>query len=214
MFPFFTRNAADPAPPNFSIQELASVIDAVDTKRTNFYLSTLLSTVLSHHLAWVPTVTPPADSLVEEEEKYDSTPSPLELQARYFPYNPLWAQLTDLYGSIGNPATMGKTVVVGQNQALVNSILYILTYFIRCSEVFENVERLDPPVGTAGSPPNFVPPFLHLSFSELSRFTVVPLSVSAHPLEMTSTRTAEIGQAPAPHYQKILETTGTILWTL
>ena len=119
------------------------MIEVLDTKKTNFFLSTLLTAVLSHHLAWVPTVTPPVD--ISREERYDSAPSILELQARYFPYNPLWAQLTDLYGSIGTPSTMGKTVIVGQNQALVNSILYILTYFIRCSEVFENVERLDRP---------------------------------------------------------------------
>lgn len=120
------------------------MVDNFDTKKSNFFFSTLLTAVLSHHLAWVPSVTPPAPVEETLEEKFDNNaPSLLELQARYFPYNPLWAQLTDLHGSIGTPSTMGKTIIVGKNQALVNSILYILTYFIRCSEVFENVERLD-----------------------------------------------------------------------
>lgn len=43
----------------------------------------------------------------------------------------------DLYGAIGSPVRLSRTVVVGQRQELVQRLLYVLTYFIRCSELLE-----------------------------------------------------------------------------
>lgn len=43
----------------------------------------------------------------------------------------------DLYGAIGSPVRLSKTVVVGKRQDLVQRLLYFLTYFIRCSELQE-----------------------------------------------------------------------------
>lgn len=43
----------------------------------------------------------------------------------------------DLYGSIGSPVRLSRTVVVGRRQELVQRLLYVLTYFIRCSELLE-----------------------------------------------------------------------------
>lgn len=45
--------------------------------------------------------------------------------------------LGDLYGSIGSPVRLSRTVVVGRRQELVQRLLYVLTYFIRCSELLE-----------------------------------------------------------------------------
>lgn len=47
---------------------------------------------------------------------------------------------SDLYGYVGNPGRITRTVVVGKNISLVRRILYILTYLIRCNEVYENLE--------------------------------------------------------------------------
>ncbi|CAG5117099.1 unnamed protein product, partial [Candidula unifasciata] len=58
--------------------------------------------------------------------------------AKTHPYNPLWAQLGDLYGAIGLPLKISRTVVVGKKADVVKRFLYILSYFIRCSEVQEN----------------------------------------------------------------------------
>lgn len=44
----------------------------------------------------------------------------------------------DLYGAIGLPLKLARTVVVGKKADLVKKLLYILTYFIRCSDVQEN----------------------------------------------------------------------------
>lgn len=41
----------------------------------------------------------------------------------------------DLYGAIGSPVRMTRTVVVGKRKDLVQRILYVLTYFLRCSEL-------------------------------------------------------------------------------
>lgn len=43
----------------------------------------------------------------------------------------------DLYGAIGSPVRLSRTVVVGRRQELVQRLLYVLTYFIRCSELLE-----------------------------------------------------------------------------
>lgn len=47
---------------------------------------------------------------------------------------------SDLYGAIGFPLKLARTVVVGQKADLVKKILYILSYFIRCSDVQETPE--------------------------------------------------------------------------
>ncbi|RXM30847.1 Folliculin-interacting protein 1 [Acipenser ruthenus] len=48
------------------------------------------------------------------------------------------ARSGDLYGAIGSPVRLSRTVVVGKKQDLVQRLLYFLTYFIRCSELQEN----------------------------------------------------------------------------
>lgn len=49
----------------------------------------------------------------------------------------LFSVVGDLYGAIGSPVRLAKTVVVGKRQDLVQRLLYFLTYFIRCSELQE-----------------------------------------------------------------------------
>lgn len=55
--------------------------------------------------------------------------------SKFHPYNVLWAQLGDLYGSIGSPSKLSKTIVCGTQSATVRKVLNILTYFIRCGEI-------------------------------------------------------------------------------
>lgn len=58
------------------------------------------------------------------------------------PYNPLWAQLSDLQGALGYPPKIAKTVVIGRSELLVQKLLSILSYFIRCGQVSEaDLER-------------------------------------------------------------------------
>lgn len=121
------------------MKEFMLLVKNYDNKNTNFFVSTLVTAVLTHHLAWVPTVMPAGGSpsrtyLDKHSAKW------LDTFSKVHPYNPLWAQLGDLYGAIGFPLKLARTVVVGQKADLVKKILYILSYFIRCSDVQETPE--------------------------------------------------------------------------
>ncbi|GAB1598979.1 folliculin-interacting protein 1-like isoform X2 [Argonauta hians] len=124
---------------NKFMQQFTALVDKFENKNTHFFISTVISAVLTYHLAWVPTVTPTGGST---SKKYMDKHSAkwLDALARTHPYNPLWAQLGDLYGSIGNPLRLSRTVVTGKKADLVSKILHILSYFIRCSEVHENID--------------------------------------------------------------------------
>ncbi|KAL2098297.1 hypothetical protein ACEWY4_007504 [Coilia grayii] len=101
------------------------------------FLPALLTAVLMYHLAWVPTVMPsnhlPIKPICEKHSSHS-----LDLLAKSHPYNPLWAQLGDLYGVLGCPVRVCRTVVVGRRRELVQRVLYILSYFIRCSDLQES----------------------------------------------------------------------------
>ncbi|XP_028406001.1 folliculin-interacting protein 2-like [Dendronephthya gigantea] len=118
------------------VPQIVNAVELYNTKQTNYFLSTLLTAVLTFHVAWVTTVTPSSD--VARRAYLDKHSSEtLNVLGESHPYNPLWAQLSELYGACGNPTKMARTVILGQDQQIVTVVLHILSYFIRCSEVFE-----------------------------------------------------------------------------
>lgn len=104
------------------------------------FVSTLLTAILTHHLGWVGTVAPLSNCnpilsthravVIDCEEK-----AKMSEISKFHPYNALWAQLGDLYGSIGNPSKISKTIVCGNHQLAISKVLNILTYFVRCGEI-------------------------------------------------------------------------------
>ncbi|CAB4377792.1 hypothetical protein RhiirA5_498721 [Rhizophagus irregularis] len=112
------------------LNELTFLLENFDNKKSNFFISTLISSVLMYHLAWVPTVAPTSDF----EER----------NGKNLFYDPLWAQLGDLYGCIGTPSIMSRTIIVGKDVNTVRRILFVLSYFIRCNEVYERMEHMTP----------------------------------------------------------------------
>ncbi|KAJ8276722.1 hypothetical protein COCON_G00084740 [Conger conger] len=102
----------------------------------NQFLPALLTAVLTNHLAWVPTVMPNGQPPIKIFLEKHSSQS-VDMLAKTHPYNPLWAQLGDLYGAISSPVRLCRTVVVGRRQELVQRLLHFLTYFLRCSELLE-----------------------------------------------------------------------------
>ncbi|XP_023218344.1 folliculin-interacting protein 2-like [Centruroides sculpturatus] len=120
------------------ISQFVLLLDKYERKETNFFVSTLLSAVLTHHLAWVPTVTP-SDVLAEDIGNHKNVAQWLEMLAKSHPYNPLWMQLGDMYGCLGFPNKLARTIVTGTNCDTINSFLFILSYFIRCSGIWEHV---------------------------------------------------------------------------
>lgn len=82
--------------------------------------------MLTYHLGWVTTVSP-YDTLDPQTHSYP--------EARR-PYNALWAQLSDLCGSIGFPPRAARTIISGTtNTQFVNRLLIVLTYFVRSGDV-------------------------------------------------------------------------------
>ncbi|XP_057403158.1 folliculin-interacting protein 2 isoform X1 [Balaenoptera acutorostrata] len=116
------------------LKEFTLLIEQINK---NQFFAALLTAVLTYHLAWVPTVMPvdhpPIRAFSEKR-----TSQLVNTLAKTHPYNPLWAQLGDLYGAIGSPVRLTRTVVLGKQKDLVQRILYVLTYFLRCSELQEN----------------------------------------------------------------------------
>ncbi|XP_067216900.1 folliculin-interacting protein 2 isoform X3 [Linepithema humile] len=104
-----------------SLQQMCQLFDELDTKSTNFFLSTVVTAVLTYHLGWVYTVLSPHDRQM------------IEKLGSWYSCNPLWAQLGDLYGALGNPVKVAHTVVAGDSRKsdLINSVLSFLSYFIR-----------------------------------------------------------------------------------
>uniref|UniRef100_A0A8C5LGL8 Folliculin interacting protein 2 n=1 Tax=Jaculus jaculus TaxID=51337 RepID=A0A8C5LGL8_JACJA len=116
------------------LKELTLLIEQINK---NQFFAALLTAVLTYHLAWVPTVMPVDHPPVKTFSEKRTSQS-VNMLAKTHPYNPLWAQLGDLYGAIGSPVRLTRTVVVGKQKDLVQRILYVLTYFLRCSELQEN----------------------------------------------------------------------------
>ncbi|KAL9961097.1 hypothetical protein ACROYT_G029979 [Oculina patagonica] len=122
--------------------QLVECLRIGNSRETNFFMAGVLTAVLQYHLAWVSTVMPAgtAPSRAYLDKHSSKT---LDLLAQSHPYNPLWAQLGDLYGAIGFPLRVARTVIVGKNSKLVEQVLNILSYFIRCTEVFEHAQKRD-----------------------------------------------------------------------
>ncbi|NXT70796.1 FNIP2 protein, partial [Chaetops frenatus] len=116
------------------LKEFTFLIEQVNK---NQFFAALLTAVLMYHLAWVPTVMPVDHPPIKAFSEKRTSQS-VNMLAKSHPYNPLWAQLGDLYGAIGSPVRLTRTVIVGKRKELVQHLLYVLTYFIRCSELQEN----------------------------------------------------------------------------
>ena len=51
-----------------------------------------------------------------------------------------------MYGSTNSPRQLARTIIVGENANLVVELLYLLTYFLRCSNIDENDLRIETPL--------------------------------------------------------------------
>ncbi|KAF8934022.1 Folliculin-interacting protein 1 [Dissophora ornata] len=102
-------------------------------------VSEVISAVLKHHTSWVPTIAPADRSLIRANPQGA--------------YDPLWAQLSDLYGNIGTSSRISRTIVVGLNGCFVRRLLFILSYFIRCNEVFQRTTEFKEDPDSLLNPP-------------------------------------------------------------
>ena len=128
---------ADNALQDRLVQDLLLLREELDTKQTNFFLSCLLTGVLSHHLGWVETVMP--SSLASQAENSLKKPGSkvVEEFSEQHWYSPTRLQHHELYGILGCPARSVKTLVITETEELARKIVFVLSYFIRCSQIME-----------------------------------------------------------------------------
>lgn len=91
----------------------------------DFFLSKVLTGVLANHVGWIPSVVPAASTASEQGARSGC----LEQTAQA-------AQLNDLVGATATRASVCRTIVVGEDAVAVGHMLQLLSYFIRCNEVF------------------------------------------------------------------------------
>lgn len=122
---------------NNFMNDLSSLLSLADTKDTKLFISTLLTAVLTHHLGWVSTIAPISSGSSESHSGPADEKDKLSKITANHPYNVLWAQLGDLYGAVGYPVKLTKTIICGSPQLsnTIGKILNVLSYFVRCSEI-------------------------------------------------------------------------------
>ncbi|KAL9909834.1 folliculin-interacting protein 1 isoform 1-T5 [Glossina fuscipes fuscipes] len=125
------------------IKELCWLLTYADTKDTNFFISTTLTAVLTHHLGWVATVAQFNSSSSHSESKTAAMKQRARLRqvSQKHPYNALWAQMGDLFGATGIPPKLARTIIYGTEKLSIERLLNILTYFIRCAEVRRSTKK-------------------------------------------------------------------------
>ena len=66
----------------------------------------------------------------------------------------MWAQANDVYGASYRSPEICRTVVVGKKPELVSCVLHVLSYFVRCGEIFttEPVRAMPPGVAPEHGP--------------------------------------------------------------
>lgn len=100
------------------VRDLCDLVEHFDVKHTNFFLSTLMTGVLTHHLGWVATMLPNNEIKCKQSS------------------NLFVRQLCDIYGAVGCPSKIAHTIITGKSEEeLINKFINVLTYFIRFSDI-------------------------------------------------------------------------------
>lgn len=96
-----------------------------------------MTAILTNHLGWVATVAPIINSSASNDQVITIHQNQAKMSeiSKFHPYSVLWAQLGDLYGSVGNPSRLAKTIICGAHNMTINKVLNVLTYFVRCGEI-------------------------------------------------------------------------------
>lgn len=120
---------------------LAELISAYDLKTTAYFLSNLVSSVLINHLTWVASVASP-DYCAKTRESF-ILGTKLDVEIFRYPYNTQLAQYMEISGSVGAAQRLARTVILGDDMSLVTKLIYVLSYFVRCSALRTNAMAAD-----------------------------------------------------------------------
>ena len=119
------------------VQDLLTIRTELDTKETNFFFSCLVTGVLSHHLGWVETVMPSSRANLADNSLNKPGSRVVEEFSEQHWYSPTRMQHHELHGILGCPARNVKTLVITETEELARKIVFVLSYFIRCSQILE-----------------------------------------------------------------------------
>eukprot|EP00092_Neocalanus_flemingeri_P017277 GFUD01018683.1.p1 GENE.GFUD01018683.1~~GFUD01018683.1.p1 ORF type:complete len:874 (+),score=143.39 GFUD01018683.1:108-2729(+) len=117
------------------VADICHLKRTMDTKETNFFFSALLTGVLSHHLGWVETVMPSSgigDNFLNKPRVVG-----MEEFAKENWYSPTRIQFRELHGMLGCPVRNAKTLILTGQEETARKFIFVLSYFIRCSQIFE-----------------------------------------------------------------------------
>jgi len=118
------------------VQDIVWLREELDTKETNFYLSSLLTGILSHHLGWVETVMPSYEGCGDNSLNKPGSAAVEQFSQLHW-YSPTKMQYKEMHGMVGCPARNVKTLILCEEESLARRLVFVLSYFIRCSQVFE-----------------------------------------------------------------------------
>ncbi|MFH4984940.1 hypothetical protein AB6A40_011649 [Gnathostoma spinigerum] len=86
-----------------------------------------------NHLAWVASVAPPERCQDTQRSLLLGTAADAEMLS--VSYNASLAQFMEINGSVGGAVRLAHTVVLGSSVHLISEVLYVLSYFVRCSSI-------------------------------------------------------------------------------
>ena len=132
------------------VADICYLKKTMDTKETNFFFSALLtgfkcylvlellrtfSGVLSHHLGWVETVMPSSGI----GDNFLNKPGAMGMDefTKENWYSPTRIQFRELHGMLGCPVRNAKTLILTEQEDTARKIVFVLSYFMRCSQIFE-----------------------------------------------------------------------------
>lgn len=117
------------------VADICYLQKTMDTKETNFFFSALLTGVLSHHLGWVETVMPSSGI----GDNFLNKPGAMGMDefTKENWYSPTRIQFRELHGMLGCPVRNAKTLILTEQEDTARKIVFVLSYFMRCSQIFE-----------------------------------------------------------------------------
>uniref|UniRef100_A0A1I8IQM5 FNIP_M domain-containing protein n=1 Tax=Macrostomum lignano TaxID=282301 RepID=A0A1I8IQM5_9PLAT len=115
----------------FASSCLRPAMASINSAKHNFFVSSLVTAALTHHLAWLETAAP-------ADRRHTGCIHADKSRA----YCAQWMQLCQLYSVLGYPRRVSRTVLVGSNRNLLGLLLHLVSYFLRCSDVMLSDDNL------------------------------------------------------------------------
>eukprot|EP00026_Physarum_polycephalum_P003528 Phypoly_transcript_03541.p1 GENE.Phypoly_transcript_03541~~Phypoly_transcript_03541.p1 ORF type:complete len:782 (+),score=103.15 Phypoly_transcript_03541:88-2346(+) len=108
-------------------------LDSWDDTRSNGFLSTLITGILTNNLSWVRFLDLSDLYITPEAKKYlDRNRSNISAHQ-----NPMMWQLEDLFGFFTSNCNINRTVLLCEKgTTCVNEVLLVCSYFMRCTQIF------------------------------------------------------------------------------